>query len=172
MSGKAVCAYPMPGPPESSLFSKGLFSHPSGSSPWSTKGLGCGLCPPEATNVVKVTLDLQDLDEKVSIGCHGLMAPRSLPELRAGVSFSGTPQPPSLFWGPGSPQSSLRGLTLTPVRTLHYPIGDLLLRIDSQSLRDRVAGYAACTHPTPGPLRASQGPVAHPQDPHLSPRRS
>ena len=79
--------------------------------------------------------------------------------------FSGTPHPPSLFWSPGSPQSSLRGLTLTPVRILHSPTGDLLLRLDSQCLRDRVAGNAACTLPTQGlsePSLFSQGPVSRP----------
>ena len=70
------------------------------------------------------------------------------------MGFSGTPHPPSVFWGPGSTQSSLRGLTLTPVRILHSPTGDLLLRRDSQCLRKWVAGNTACTLPTPGPLRA------------------
>ena len=45
---------------------------------------------------------------------HG--APHSLTQLKARVGFSGTPHPPSVFWGPGSPQFSLRGLTLTPFR--------------------------------------------------------
>ena len=83
---------------------------------------------------------------------HG--APGSLPELRAGVGFSGTPHPPSVFWGPGYPPSSLRGLTFTPVRILHSPTGDLLLRLDSQSRRDRVGENPAGTLPRPGPLRA------------------
>ena len=81
------------------------------------------------------------------------------------MGFSGTSHPPSVFWGPGSTQSSLRGLTLTPFRILHSPTGDLLLTLDSQCLREPVAGNAACTLPRPGPLRSfsiPQGPVSPP----------